>query len=104
MLFFFRSLFGMDLESIGEEKAQALHQIPNARTRKGISLQRLRLQAETVGIGAKFEFNGASGENLVPKSANEREKAASSGAHRSRRWHRAARRSALFQTGKSMNS
>ena len=54
-----------------EEKAQTLLQIPDVRTRERISLQCLRFQAKTLGIGQKSQPYRATGQNLVSKSSNE---------------------------------
>lgn len=63
---------GMDWPSDGTEETQTVFQIPDARTRKGISIQRLRVEAETVGARAKFESDRATGEDMVSKSTDEK--------------------------------
>lgn len=63
---------GMDRSSDGTEETQTLFQIPDARTRKGISIQRLRVEAETMGARAKSKSDRATGEDMVSKSADEK--------------------------------
>ena len=48
------------------EKAEALLQVPDPRTRKGVPLQCLRLKTETVGAGPQSQPDGASDQNMVP--------------------------------------
>lgn len=43
---------GMDGHHDGEEEAEAVLQVPNPGTGEGVSLQRLRVQTEALGIGA----------------------------------------------------
>ena len=61
----------MDGPGDGAEEAEALLQVPDAGAGEGVPVQRLRVQTETLGTGAKFELDGAPGENLVPEPAHE---------------------------------
>lgn len=47
------------------QEAQTIFKVPNARTREGIPVQRLRLEAEALGAGEKLEFDRASSQNMV---------------------------------------
>ena len=51
------------------EKAKALLQVPDPRTRKGVPLQCLRLKTETLGAGPESQPDGASDQNMVPGMA-----------------------------------
>lgn len=66
----FQSL-GVDGSGDGAEKTQALLEIPNTGARKRVSLQCLRVEAETVGACAQSESNRASSEDLVSKPPDE---------------------------------
>ena len=61
----------MDGTSDGAEEAEALFQVPDAGTGERILVQRVRVQAEALGIGAQFEPDGTTSQNLVPESAHE---------------------------------
>lgn len=61
----------MDRPSDGAEKAETLLQTPDARTREGIPLQRVRLQTEALGTGAEFDAHRTPGEDLVPEPTHE---------------------------------
>ena len=42
----------MDGHHDGEEEAEAVFQVPNTGAGEGVPLQRLRVQAEALGVGA----------------------------------------------------
>lgn len=73
---------GMDGTSYRPEEAQTILKIPDLGTGERISVQRLRVQTETVGTGAKPQSNGEASEDLVSKSTDEEqeEQSAASGA------------------------
>lgn len=47
------------------QEAQAVFKVPDARARKRISVQRLRVKAEALGAGEKLELDWASSQNMV---------------------------------------
>lgn len=61
----------MDRSSDRPKETQTLLQVPNFGAREGVSFQRLRLQAEAVGVGKEPQPDGASGKNMVPEPADE---------------------------------
>lgn len=61
----------MDGAGDGAQETQTLLQIPDTGTGEGVPLQRVRVETKAVGIGAQFKSNRATGENLVPESADE---------------------------------
>lgn len=64
----------MDGAGGAEEKAQALQQIPDLGAGKGVPVQCLRLEAETMGVSEKLEPVRAPGKNMVPEQADEEQK------------------------------
>jgi catalase (peroxidase I) len=50
------------------QEAQTVFKVPDARAGEGVSVQRLRVEAEALGAGEKLELDRASGQNMV-KSA-----------------------------------
>lgn len=62
---------GMDRPSDSSQETQTIHQIPDLRAGEGVPLQRLRLKAKTMGVGAELESHRATSKDLVPKSADE---------------------------------
>ena len=62
---------GVDRPGDSAKEAQTLLQVPDTGAREGVSLQRLRLEAEALGAGAQPEPDRASGEDMVPESAHE---------------------------------
>lgn len=61
----------MDGSSDGEEKTQALLEVPDARAGEGVPLQRVRVETEEVGAGAEPEPDREAGEDLVPEQTDE---------------------------------
>lgn len=62
----------MDRSSDGTKETQAVLQVPDARARKGVPVQRVRVEAEAMGARAQPKSNRATGEDLVPESKNEK--------------------------------
>lgn len=56
------------------EEAQTLLKIPNPRIGKGIPIQRIRLEAKTLGTSEKLEPDRAPSEDMVPEQADEEQK------------------------------
>jgi hypothetical protein len=69
--FFRAESAGMDGPSDGAQEAETLLEIPDAGAGKGVPVQRLRFQAETLGAGAQSQPDGASSQDLVPEPADE---------------------------------
>ena len=61
----------MDRSGDSSQETQALHQIPDLGAGEGVPLQRLRLKAKTMGVGAEFKPHRATSKDMVPKSADE---------------------------------
>lgn len=62
---------GLDRPSDGAQKTQTLLQVPNPRTRERVPLQRLRVEAKEVGVGAESEPDREASEDMVPEQTNE---------------------------------
>lgn len=65
---------GVDRPGGGQEEAQTLQQVPDPGAGERVPLQRLCLEAEALGVSAKPQPLGASGENMVPEQADEEQK------------------------------
>lgn len=61
----------MDWAGDRSQETQAVLKVPDARTGERVPLQRLRLEAEALGVGEEFKFNRKAGENMVPEQKNE---------------------------------
>lgn len=61
----------MDWQRHCPKETQALLEISNAGAGERVPLQRLRIQAETVGIGQESKPDWTTGKNMVPKQKNE---------------------------------
>lgn len=62
---------GMDRSGDGAEEAQTIFEVSDARTRERVPLQRVRQQTEALGARAQPQPHRATGEDLVPESADE---------------------------------
>lgn len=62
---------GVDRPGDGAEETQALLEVPDPRARKGVPLQRLRVEAKAMGARAQSESHRAPSQDLVSKSSDE---------------------------------
>ena len=62
---------GMDGTGDCSQEAETLLQVPDAGAGKRVFVQRLRVEAEALGIGAQSQPDGTSSQDLVPESADE---------------------------------
>lgn len=61
----------MDGPGDGAEETQALLEVSDSRAGEGVSLQRLRLEAEAMGACAQLKSDRAPGQDLVSKPPDE---------------------------------
>ena len=61
----------MDRSGDGAQEEETLLKVPDARTGERVSLQRLRVETETLGAGAQSQPDGAPSQNLVPEPSHE---------------------------------